>query len=311
MPLHPQAEAYLEESGAHHRPPRRALTPEQNRAGARALVAYQGEQLPVAVVEETRVPGPAGEVPVRAYRPRADDAAIPAYVFFHGGGWVVGDLDTVDRECRRMAMLADCAVFSVDYRLAPERPFPAAVDDALAVVAALAGDPARYGIDGSRIAVGGESAGGNLAAVVAQQCRDRGAPLRHQVLIYPVLDTDTETRPTYAAYASGYSMTRDDMVYYFDTYVGDGDRADPRVAPLRAADLTGLCPATIVLAECDVLRDEGEEYACALIRVGVQVQARRFEGMFHPFVPLAGALDAAVEAQRFVAHALRRAFTDS
>lgn len=308
MPLDPQAKRYLqEESGANRRPPRRALTPEQNRASTNAVLDYQGDSVPLASVEDIEVAGPAGPVTVRAYRPDASSDALPACVYFHGGGWLVGDLEYSDRTCRRIASLAGCAVFSVDYRLAPEHPFPAALDDVVAVVRALADRPASFGVDGERMAVAGESAGGNMAAVVAQLSRDWDVRLRHQVLVYPVLDTDTETRPTYQAYAEGYSMTRDDMAYYFDVYVGDGDRTDPRVAPLRTADLSGLCPATVVLAECDVLRDEGEEYACALVRAGVPVQVRRYAGMFHPFFPLAGALDSAVEAQHFVAESLRRA----
>lgn len=311
MALHPQAKAYLEaESGGNRRPPRRTLTPEQNRAGTKALLGHQGERVPVTSVEDIEVAGPAEPITVRSYRPDIREATLPACVYFHGGGWLVGDLEYADRTCRRLASLAGCAVFSVDYRLAPENRFPAAVDDATAVVTALADRPASFGIDPDRLALAGESAGGNLAAVVAQQSRGWAVRPRHQVLVYPVLDTDTETRPTYEAYADGYSMTRDDMEYYFEAYLGDGDRTDARVAPLRAADLTGLCPATIVLAENDVLRDEGEEYACALVRAGVPVQVRRFAGMFHPFFPLAGVLDTAVEAQRFVADSLRRGLVE-
>lgn len=308
MGLADEAHEFLLRTRAGERPPRGTVSPEDNRAGHRLAVAHQGEVRPLPVVRDTVVPSDAGDVPVRVYRPRAD-GTLPVLVYLHGGGWVLGDLDTVDRPCRNLAALAGCAVVSVDYRLAPEHPFPAALDDARAVLRHVAGHPDAYGVDAERVAVGGDSAGGNLSAVLAQESRRAGPPLRHQLLIYPVCDTDTETPGSYRQFASGYSMTRDDMRYYFEHYLAGHDPADVRVAPAREPDLSGLCPATVITAECDVLRDEGEAYARAMSAAGVAVRHRRFAGMFHPFFPLAGALAASREAQQYAANALHEAFT--
>jgi len=305
--LAPEAREYLETTKANERPPRSTLTPEENRAGHARAIAYMGEPEPLPVVRDLTVPGPAGDVPVRLYRPVAG-GTLPVLVYLHGGGWVLGSVDTSDRPCRNLAALTGCAVVSVDYRRAPEHPFPAALEDARAAVRHVAAEPSAYGADPERIAVGGDSAGGNLAAVLAQEARRSGPRLRHQLLVYPVCDTDTEGPGSYREFATGFSMTRDDMLYYFDNYLAGHDPEDVRVAPAREADLSGLCSATVITAECDVLRDEGEAYARAMEAAGVSVRHRRFAGMFHPFWPLAGVLPAAREAQRYAAEGLRAAF---
>ncbi|HEY3688564.1 MAG TPA: alpha/beta hydrolase [Streptosporangiaceae bacterium] len=295
-------------TGANERPPRRTITVAENRAGHALAVRYQGDPVPLPVVRDGVVPGPGGDVPVRMYRPDAD-GPLPVLVYLHGGGWVLGSLETCDRTCRNLAALTGCAVVSVDYRLAPEHPFPAALDDARAVVHHLAANPEAYGVDAGRIAVGGDSAGGNLSAVLAQESRRTGPPLRHQLLIYPVCDTETGGDGSYRAYAAGFSMTRDDMLYYLDAYLAGQDPADVRVAPAREPDLAGLPSATVITAECDVLRDEGERYAHAMSEAGVRVTHRRYAGMFHPFFPLLGTFEQSREAQRFAAEELRTAFT--
>lgn len=306
--LAPDAREYLEMTKANERPPRWTLTPEENRAGHARAIAYMGDPEPLPDVRDLTVPGPAGDVPVRLYRPVAD-GTLPVLVYFHGGGWVLGSLETADRPCRNLAKLAGCAVVSVDYQRAPEHPFPAALDDARAVVRHVAEQPSVYGTDPARIAVGGDSAGGNLAAVLAQETRQAGPVLRHQLLVYPVCDTDTDGPGSYREFATGFGMTRDDMLYYFDRYLAGQNPEDVRVAPGREADLSGLCPATVITAECDVLRDEGETYARAMASAGIPVSHRRFPGMFHPFWPLTGTLPSAREAQQYAANDLRSAFT--
>ena len=311
MPLHPQASEFLAMVASWGRPPRHTLTPEENREGTRRMVAYQGEQRPLPRVENATVPGPGGDIPVRVYAPVANETGaepLPAMVYFHGGGWVVGGIDESDRPCRNVAKLAHCVVISVGYRLAPEHPFPAAFEDCAAVTAHVAAHGPAYGVDPARIAVAGDSAGGNLAAAVAQRARIEGPALCHQLLIYPVTDTSLDTG-SYREFPEGYYLTRADMAWYLEHYLPDGDRTDPRVAPGRAADLSGLPPATVITAECDVLRDEGEAYARAMSAAGVPVTARRFAGMFHPFFVLAGVLDGAVEAQAWAAERLRDAWS--
>lgn len=307
MALAPEAQEYLRETGANERPPRKTITVAENRAVHARAVRYQGDPVPLPVVRDATVPGPGGDVPVRVYRSSAD-GTLPVLVWLHGGGWVLGGLETADRTCRNLAALAGCAVVSVDYRLAPEHPFPAALDDSRAVVRHIAAHPEEYGADVRRIAVGGDSAGGNLSAVMAQESRSSGPALRHQLLVYPVCDTDPDGTASYRAFASGFSMTRDDMLYYFDAYLAGHDPSDVRAAPAREPDLAGLPSATVITAECDVLRDEGEAYAQAMAAAGVAVDQRRYPGMFHPFFPLLGALEASRAAQSFAASALRAAF---
>ncbi|MEW2359415.1 alpha/beta hydrolase [Spirillospora sp. NPDC029432] len=304
MPVHPQTRRFLEFLGAWTD----LLGPDPSIQDMRRVV---GSALPaprrgLAEVADLTVPGEGGPVPVRLYRPE-EGATLPALVYFHGGGWVVGGPGNVDAACREFAARAGCAVLSADYRLAPEHPFPAAADDAWAVTAAAVRDPGRFGVDPANVAVAGDSAGGNLAAVTALAARERGVRLAHQLLVYPVTDTAMDT-PSYAAYGTGYGLDADSMALFMDLYRGGADPADPRLAPLRAPDLAGAAPATVITAECDVLRDEGEAYARRLAAAGVPVELRRYAGMVHSFFLLPELFDTGVEAMDFAVRRLRAAF---
>ena len=224
-----------------------------------------------------------GSLRVRIYRPRSA-TPLPAVVFFHGGGWVVGSIESHDPVCHVLAARAPAVVVSVDYRLAPEHPFPAGVEDAWAATSWVDGHRAELGVD--RIAVAGDSAGGNLAAVVAIRARDRGLELAQQVLVYPVTDCDLDS-PGYAAYGANTNLTRAKMDWYWRMYVAGGDPAHPEASPLRAADLAGIAPAFVVTAECDPLCHEAEEYARRLAAAGVPVELRRYDRQIHGFVRFA------------------------
>jgi acetyl esterase len=228
-------------------------------------------------------------------------------VYLHGGGWVIGGIDDVDGLCRELAAGAGCAVLNVGYRLAPEHPFPAAVEDAWAVLADLAADPGRYGADPGALAVAGESAGGNLAAVTALRARDEGLALAHQLLVYPVTDTAMDT-PSWAEFGTGLGLDAPAMAEFMDLYRAGADPADPRLAPLRAPDLSGAAPATVITAECDILRDEGEAYARRLAEAGVPVELRRYPGTVHSFFLLPEIFDAGVEARALAVRRLRASF---
>jgi len=258
-----------------------------------------GEPAPLADVRDTVVEGPAGAIPVRVYRPEAGGTP-PAIVHFHGGGWVVGDLDTHDSTCRNLAAGSGCAVVAVDYRLAPEHPFPAALEDSLAAVAAVGG----LGLDPGRVAVAGDSAGGGLAAIVA---RELGDAVRHQALIYPVVDARAGVTDSYARYADGCFLTARDMHWFLGHYATGVDPADPRLSALAAEDVAGVAPASIVLAECDPLHDEGVAYARRLEDAGVEVELRDYPGQLHPFVLLAGVIDDGREARAWLARRLGEA----
>ena len=305
MPLDPQAKALLDAM------PPLSDTAELNVATLRAEVAAgtlaPGDAEPVAKVEDRTIPGPAGEVPVRVYTPEGE-GPFPALVYFHGGGFVICNLDTHDGTCRALANAARCVVVSVDYRLAPEHPYPAAADDCYAVTEWVAKNGADLGIDPSRIAVGGDSAGGNLSAVVALIARDRGAPaLRFQLLIYPVTDCAFGT-DSYRDNAEGYFLTQDMMRWFWDQYLPDASQAaDPYASPLRADDLQGLPPALCITAEYDPLRDEGEAYAARLRDAGVASTASRYDGMFHGFFGMSAMIDRAQDAVDEAAAALRAA----
>ncbi|WP_240641454.1 alpha/beta hydrolase [Nocardioides ferulae] len=238
----------------------------------------------VAEVRDLTVPGGEGERPARLYRPAAGE--LPTVLLFHGGGWVIGDLDTHDLMARTLATACEAVVVSVDYRLAPEHPFPAAVDDALAATRWAAAHLAELGGDG-RLAVAGDSAGGNLAAVTAQAMRDEGVPLAGQLLVYPGTDF-TSDHPSRAENAEGYFLDQATMLWFAAQYVGHlgpEQLTDPRLSPLRG-DVTGVAPAVVVVAQFDPLRDEGTAYAEALRAAGVPVSLEHFDGLIHGFVDM-------------------------
>lgn len=294
MPVDPQVQAMLDQAAALDQPPLHLLSPQEARAAMIAtFVDPTAVPETVARVEDRTIAGPAGEIPVRVYAP-ASDAALPILVYFHGSGFVVCNLDTHDGVCRSLANGAACIVVSVDYRLAPEHPFPAAVDDCYAATVWVAAHAAELGGDPNRVAVGGDSAGGNLATVVARLARDQHGPnLVYQLLIYPVAEQPGLT-PSYEQNANGYDLTREGMIWFWNHYLPDrATWTDPRAAPLRATDLSKLPPALVLTAEYDVLRDEGELYAQRLQEAGVPVRLIRYEGMIHGFVNRAGTIDRA------------------
>lgn len=254
-------------------------------------------------VEDRTVPGPAGPVGVRIYTP-AGDGPFPLTLFIHGGGFCIADVDTTDGVCRFLAEEAGSLFVSVDYRRAPEAPFPAGLDDCWAVLRWLADYGREIGGDPSRIAVAGNSSGGNFAAVLAQRASREGLPLRHQLLLFPVTDARMD-HDSYRQYREGYFLTAEMMRWFWRQYLRDADGGlDPRTSPLLASDLSGLPPATIFTAEFDVLRDEGEDYARALMRAGAPVRLKRWEGQIHDFILLRGSVDDADTALREAAAAL-------
>jgi acetyl esterase len=262
----------------------------------------------VALVEDRTVPGPAGEIPVRVYRPSAGAGPYPIVAYFHGGGWVLGTLDTHDDVCRTLANRSGALVVSVDYRRAPEHPFPVPLEDCIAAVRWCALHGAEIGGNGARLAVAGDSAGGNLAAAVAMHFRDEGGPpLAIQALIYPVINYDFDTA-SYHQYASGFGLTRDMMRYFWRSYLANPtDGGLPYASPLRAENLGGLPPALILTAHYDVLRDEGEAYAARLARAGVPVRCTRYLEMNHGFIQLAALCEPALQGLQEIAGALRTA----
>ncbi|EST36519.1 alpha/beta hydrolase [Streptomyces roseochromogenus] len=260
-------------------------------------------------VTDRSVPGPAGapDVPVRIYEPVADPGSpLPVVVFFHGGGWVLCGLNTHDGICRELAFRTGAVVVSVDYRLAPEHRFPSAVEDAYAVTAWASAHAARLGCDPGRLAVAGDSSGGNLAVAVALMARDRGGPrIAAQLLAYPVLDHRMET-PSYATYGTGFFHTTAHMRWYWEQYLGPArDGSHPYVSPGLAPDLAGLPPAVMLLPECDPLRDDGLRYARRLEAAGTAVRLRLWPGMFHGFLGLGGLLPEADQALTEAARGLR------
>src|SRR5437588_3466537 len=285
MPLDPQIQAVLEQMTMLNFTLTQDMTPAQAREASKAL-ALPIEPEPVANVENRVVPGPAGEIPVRIYTPQGK-GPFPILVFFHGGGWVIGDLDSHDPLCRSLTNQVGCIVVSVDYRLAPEYPFPAAPEDCYAATQWVATHAAQLQGDPARIVLGGDSAGGNLTAVVTQMVRDRGGPpLVFQLMIYPATDFRMNT-PSIEENAEGYLLTKQDMIWYMNHYLhSEEDKTNPLASPLLASDLSGLPPALVITAEYDPLRDEGEQYGKRLKEAGVPVTISRYDGAIHGFVSL-------------------------
>ena len=310
--LHPDAQRVCDLIVAVGRPPFETLTPAEARLaylGSRQVLQPDPED--VAEVVSLEATGPAGAIPLRLYRGQGAGTDRPqtALVFLHGGGWVIGDLESHDQVCRALANAARCIVVAVHYRLAPEHKFPAAVDDAIAATRWIATNAASLGIDASRLAVGGDSAGGNLAAVVALDARDRGGPpLTLQLLIYPATDMGLD-RPSHLRHADQLPLRRTTMQWFVDHYLRDAkDKDDWRASPLRARRLENLPPALVVTAAFDPLGDEGEAYARALADAKVQVVHERFAGQIHGFLNMGRLVADSDRLTRLAGAALQRAF---
>ena len=307
MAIDPNIKLLLEQLNEGDTPPISSMTPVEARPMLRGIAALDGPSQEVGAVADRTVPGPAGAIPVRIYRPQSDDgSALPVLVWYHGGGFVLGDLETADPTARKLANRSGAVVVSVDYRLAPEDPFPAGVDDSWAVLEWVATHGDELAANSSRLAVGGDSAGGNLAAVMAQRAAGRGAPaLRAQLLVYPVTDLRM-THPSIIENGEGYLLTRESMRWFHDLYLGpDGDPSNPVASPLLAEDVSDVAPAIVVTAGFDPLRDEGDAYAERLDASGVKVTHLRYDDMIHGFASMAAVTPRTDEMLTEVGEALR------
>lgn len=315
MPLDPQVQTLLAAAKAAGLPEMWQLTPDQAREQYKLRVRrLDVKDEPIHRVSDRLIPGPDRPIPLRVYEPRAarPDERLPVLMWFHGGGFVIGDLDTHDTACRRLAKEGDCLVVAVDYRLAPESKFPAAVEDCMAALRWVALQGIEIGADVTRIGVGGDSAGGNLAAVCALLARDEGFPkLAHQLLIYPCTAPEPETR-SHKLFAEGHLLTRKTITWFYAQYLRNSrDTQDFRFGPLIADDLAGVPPAFVLVAGYDPLRDEGVQYATRLVEAGIDVTFVNMAGMIHGFYIMLGAVDAASDAIRQSGAALRKAFARS
>ena len=311
MALDPESQRLIDLMLAANRPAWNTLSPSDARAQYLALrPGAQGPRPGDVTVVDLTIPGPAGDLKARLYRPGSvgADTKLPALVFAHGGGWVFGNLDSHDVLCAQLALEAGIAVFAIDYRLAPEARFPGAFDDVVAGLQWVAANGASVGIDTARLAIGGDSAGGNLAAAVALWARDHGGPaLRLQLLVYPVTDAVARAE-SYRRYEDGYGLNAVTMEWFFDHYTPDkGTRGDWRVSPLRAKSLAGLPPALVVTAGYDPLRDEGRAYAFRLQQEGTLADLVEFGGMLHGFLSSPMLLHGARRGTSLCAAALREA----
>ncbi|WP_427911624.1 alpha/beta hydrolase [Ramlibacter sp. MMS24-I3-19] len=312
--LHPQAEALLRLIAEKGIPPTHTLP--VAKAREYYLVRRQVTQPAppeVAEVRDLQATGPAGPIPLRMYRPAGSRAgeALPVLVYYHGGGWVIGDLDTHDTLCRELANGSGCAVVAVDYRMGPEVRFPGAVEDALAATRWVHANAAKLGLDGTRLAVGGDSAGGNLAAVVALSARDaKDLPIAFQLLIYPATDQRHDVHPSRAANGKGYLLEKDTMDWFHDHYIDDPkEDLDWRASPLLHPDHRNLPPAFVLVAGFDPLRDEGIAYADKLSQSGNRADLVSFERQIHGFIVMGKVIDEANTAVQLCAAALRRALS--
>lgn len=312
MPFDPQVQAIRDRLEAEHVPNLSTLSVEDARAAdAKGTAALAGAAEPVGEVRDLSIPGPAGDLAARVYRP-AGSGPWPALVYFFGGGWSLGTLDTCDGVCRMLTSQAGCVTVSVGYRLAPEHKFPAAVQDCHAGAAWVASHAPEFGADAARLAVGGDSSGGNLAAAVTLLARERGGPaLMHQLLVYPNTDYQAGTA-SMREINDPHFFNPAAVRWYWSLYLSSPqDGASPLASPLRAADLRGLPDATIITAQYDPLRDEGELYADRLRQAGVDVELGRFTGMMHGFFTMVGVLDGARLAVSYAAGRLREAFGET
>lgn len=309
MTLDPAVQALLDQMAANPAPKLWELPV----ADGRALYVAMSQMLepqgvPIGKVENLTVPGPGGQIPIRVYTPMGGGTVQPAIIFYHGGGWVIGSLETHDALCRQLANAAGCKVVAVDYRLAPEHKAPAAFDDAFAAAQWIESNAAELEIDANSLAVAGDSAGGNLAAAVALAAKQKGAPkLSFQLLIYPTLQMRADTQ-SMKQHAEGYFLEKKTMDWFYDQYLAaDSDLNDPRLSPLAATDLAGLPRAYIVTAGYDPLRDEGKAYAEKLNRAGVAAVHVNYDGMIHGFFNMTAAVPAAKQAIADAAAALKEA----
>lgn len=303
MALDPLLKALLDQMAAEPAPPMWEMGPAMAREAMLAMVDAMGQKdVPIGKVENITMPGPGGDIELRVYSPVAGgSSSLPGLVYYHGGGWVIGDLDTHDGLCRHLANEAGVRVIAVHYRLAPDHKYPAAVDDAMAALVWVEANAASLGIDANRLAVGGDSAGGALAAIVAQQAKARGGPkIAYQMLFFPVTQIGEET-VSLNEFAEGYLLDRATLLWFYEHYLpDDADRSDPRVSPLKAEELAGLPPAYVMLAGFDPLHDEGLAYAERLREAGVEVQVADYPDMVHDFILLQAVLP---QAQRAIAAA--------
>ena len=305
MTLHPQVAAFLEELNSIDAKPIQECSPKEFRESMRAARADEQPQEHVEQVENREIPGPVGPISIRIYKP-AQLKSQGAVVYYHGGGWVGGDLDTHDTLCRSLTNAIGCTLVAVDYRLAPEHRYPTAADDAYA---AFQWAQENLGINPNQIAVCGDSAGGNLAAVVCLMARDRGdRPPCAQVLIYPITNHDFNT-PSYQKYAEGHLLSAVGMKWFWQHYVPEeSNRVEAYASPLCAENLADLPPALVVVAECDVLCDEGQQYAARIQAAGNEVECITYPGMIHGFVSRVGLFDVAQEAIGKIAATLQKSF---
>lgn len=308
MPLDPQVVQVMEAMAALGLPPADTVSPEEARANAKLRKRSPGPE--VAKVEDRTIPGPDSDVPVRIYTPESS-GPFPILVWFHGGGWVVGDLESADGSARNLCVGGQCVVVSVDYRLAPDAKFPGPAEDCWAATIWAVDNAARINGDPTRLAVGGDSAGGNLAAVMALMAAERGGPeIALQLLIYPVTDVNFNT-VSYSDNAEGYSLTKVGMQWYWEHYLeNDADALNPYAAPLQAESLVGQPPALVITAEFDPLRDEGEAYAKRLTEAGVATTVTRYDGMIHGFFSMTAVVDKSQQAMDQASSALRSAFSE-
>ncbi|MFH0412817.1 alpha/beta hydrolase [Corynebacterium sp. L4756] len=304
--VHPEAQAFLDATS--QAVPLDLLSPDENWANQLKGSADWGAKIKLASVPDTTIAG----VEVRVYVPidvelEPGSTAGPAFIYFHGGGWVLGDLDTNDSTVRDIADGTGMICISVHYRRAPENPFPAPLEDCLAVVDEVLAGESGLQIDPNLVAIGGDSAGGNIAAEIAQERREQ---IVHQVLIYPVLNLSTFDTASHDEFADGYFLTRRRLTYFYDSYAGGHDRSNVRMSPGLNDQLTGLPPATIITAECDPLVSEVSDYAERMLKAGNTVSAIEFKGQVHPFLQMGGAISDAQVARRMISAELRHALKE-